>query len=309
MKQFLDGIVDAFVWAFEAWRKLIIAAERTLVDNVAASVPWLAPISPAYMAFENVTRVFHWDVWVAWTIALAVEGLGLAVTSTAFHLWDWNDSKGEKDKGAPFVVAIVTVVFYISVVITVNVVLDSKATNTERFAKAMLSLLSIVAAVTLALRSQHARRLERKEAEDKAAAETKKADLELRRKQRQEDREFEREMKLKELETRRQEENSLKVSKKVSESNSGKEETFGRWQGWRQLPPEHKAYVAQLLKTDSKRMAMEKIVETYHVSERVAYGWLEYAERDFPAPLPSASPTLTSTSQLLTQLGGEEVKG
>jgi hypothetical protein len=86
---------------FDAWSRVIRAAERTLVDNIAATVPWLAPMAPAYMAYANTMEAFRWPAWVALTVALAVEGLGLSAISTAFRLWEWNDTKrGERAGGA-----------------------------------------------------------------------------------------------------------------------------------------------------------------------------------------------------------------
>ena len=244
----------------DVWRGITNAFERTLVDNVAAAVPWLAPISPAYMAYQNVTKIFGWDTWVAWTIALAVEGLGLAVTSTAFHLWDWNDTRKDKDRAAPFWVAITTVIFYLAVVITVNVILDSEASPTERIAKALLSLLSVVAAVTLALRSQHARRIEEKNTE-----------LEERRAERREEREFKRQLKLKELETSGSEGKLPKVSGKDLERSV----PFSKFRDWRHVPEEERLKIFQM------RNDVRLVMAEYGVSERTGYNWIGNAEAEF----------------------------
>ena len=251
----------------EGWRAITNAFERTLVDNVAATVPWLAPISPAYMAFHNVTTIFGWDPWVAWTIALAVEGLGLAVTSTAFHLWDWNDTKKDKDRSAPLWVAITTVVFYLIVVITVNVILDSQATAPERIAKALLSLLSVVAAVTLALRSQHARRVEERNLE-----------LEERRAERKEEREFKRQLKLKELESSVEEGKLPKVSEKDSERSA----SFGKYRDWRHVPEEDRLKIFQM------RSDVRLVMAEYGVSERTGYNWIGNAEEELIGKLEGA---------------------
>jgi uncharacterized membrane protein len=254
-----------FVIGFlDGWRSITNAFERTLVDNVAATVPWLAPISPAYMAFHNVTIIFGWDVWVAWTIALAVEGLGLAVTSTAFHLWDWNDTKKDKEQSAPFWIAIVTVIFYLAVVITVNVILDVKASPIERTAKALLSLLSVVAAVTLALRSQHARRVEEKNEE-----------LEESRAERKEAREFKRLLKLKELENKNVNENLQKLSLKLSESDNQHPASYGKFRDWRHVPD------GERLKIHQMRNDVRLVMSEYGVSERTGYNWIGRAEKLF----------------------------
>lgn len=246
--RFLIGLLDG-------WRALTEALERTLVDNVAATVPWLAPMAPAYMAFHNVTGVFGWPEWIAWMIAGAVEGLGLAVVSTAFQLWDWNDRRNTRDDAAPVWLAIGATGFYLLVVITVNVLLD-EATIVERAAKALLSMLSIVAAVTLALRAQHARRLE-----------AKRMEKEIRREERKEARLLKQELKLAEAQGK-----LPKVSGKVSEIPDALPVTFGKWETWRRVPREEQLKIV--------RMNAGQVVETYGVSERTAYNWLEYARRD-----------------------------
>ena len=104
---------DWFERGMKSWRHVIQVSEQTLIDNVAATVPWLAPVSPAYMVWHNAVSLLGWPAWVAWVMALAVEGLGLSVVSTAFQLW--------RERQKTFSIAVLTTVFYLAVVITVNV--------------------------------------------------------------------------------------------------------------------------------------------------------------------------------------------
>lgn len=136
-----DGKYERFM---NDWRNVIEVSERTLVDNIAATVPWLAPVAPAFMTWLNVSSVLGWPTWVAWVVAGAVEGLGLSVVSTAFSLW--------RAGANTFKIAVATVIFYLTVIIAVNVGLDLGAPHWV--AKALLSLLSVPGVVTLALRSQ-----------------------------------------------------------------------------------------------------------------------------------------------------------
>jgi len=146
------------------WEKLTQALESTLVDNVAATIPWMAPIIPAWFAYENMTVVLGMPWAISLVGAAVIEFLGLASVSTTFKLWQYNNSKRKADQNAPVQVAIGTTVFYLVIVLLVNVILDTSPVE-ARVAKALLSMLSVAGAVVLAIRAQHARRLESNEAE------------------------------------------------------------------------------------------------------------------------------------------------
>lgn len=257
------------VGILHSWRDLIVAIEQTLVSNVAATVPWLAPVAPAYMAWHNSVNLLGWPVWVAWMVAAAVEGLGMSVVSTAFELWDWNDTKHSKDQNAPVLVAIVAVVFYLAVVVSVNVLLDLGLP--VWIAKALLSLLSVPAVVTLALRSQHARRVNERER--------------LRKEARDERREA-REAKLKLAEGSDQ---AQKVSVKVSENEPVHPDTFGKWKHWTKVPRDERMKIAGM--TD-----VRQVMDTYGVSERTGYNWMRDARNEMVAELEKASEQLAENS-------------
>lgn len=142
----------------KGWLEFTRLLEMTLVDNLAATVPWLAPIVPAYMVFSGMQATMDFPVWAAIVSAVAVELLGMSTVTTAFQMWDYNDSKRKTDPRAPLGIAVAATVFYLVIVITVNAILDQSAA-VERIAKALLSTLGVVGAVILAIRSQHTRRL------------------------------------------------------------------------------------------------------------------------------------------------------
>lgn len=146
------------------WSQLTQVLEATLIDNVAATIPWMAPIIPAWFAYENMTTVLGMPQVISLIGAAVVEFLGLATVSTTFKLWQYNDSKRKTDQNAPVQVAIGTTAFYLIIVLLVNVILDTSPVE-ARVAKALLSLLSVAGAVVLAIRAQHSRRLESIEAE------------------------------------------------------------------------------------------------------------------------------------------------
>lgn len=283
-KRFVATIIS---W-LEGLLALSHAFERLLVDVVVGYVPLFAPIIPASLAFDNLLNVLSMGFCVSLIGAAVVEFLGLGTVATVMLFADYNASRNEGDPKAPVWVAGFVAVFYLIVVLTVNVLLDDSPTI-ERVAKLLMSSLGVAGALTITLRGAHTRRVEAKtvrdarmEAEQKALEED---DLAYKRQVALERRSQKHELRKLELELKSSENKpaDVKVSEKVSESSANKAETFGQFKGWRQLPMEHKVAIAKLVKGTSKRLAMEMIVETYLVSERVAYGWIEYAERDFPS--------------------------
>lgn len=178
-------IVTSTVEALSGANRLMRAVESILIDLFAATAPWLAPVLPAYMVWHSLTQRLDMPDWVSIVGALVIEFLGLSAISTTLALWTYNDHKREsarepgkaakRKKGAlkrikglaPVWVAFGAGAFYLIVVLVVNVLLD-QAGPIERTAKALLSSLSVIAGIILAVRAQHAKRLE--EIEQRKAA-------------------------------------------------------------------------------------------------------------------------------------------
>lgn len=158
-----------FEEAMRRWRSVTQAAEGALLDNIAATTPWLAPALPAAIAYSNMTEHLAFDEWLAFVGALVIEFLGLAAVHTAFQLWEFNETKNDSEVEAPFWWAVGAGGFYLFIIIVVNIILETAVAlnmwleGSQILGKALLSLLSVVAAFVLALRSQHARRLAVKE--------------------------------------------------------------------------------------------------------------------------------------------------
>lgn len=269
-----EEALKTIVWAFGAWRRLIEAMEKTLVNNVAATVPWAAPVPSAYMIWDHAVKILGWDVWVAWVLAVAVEGLGVSVASTAFDLWNWNDQNKDQEQKSSLRIAIGTVIFYLFIVIVVNVLLELKFPSW--IAKAGISMLSIPAVVTLALRSQHTRRVEQavkneeqKRVDDLNALklQEKEKDAEFRRREREKDNEIKRALKLREAEEKQTPKVLLKVSETLETS-----ETYGKFRDWRHVPEDER------LKIFQHRNDVAWVMKEYGVIERTAYNWIENAE-------------------------------
>jgi hypothetical protein len=150
---------DRAVRFLNGWRDLTRALEGALVDNLAATSPWLAPLIPAYLGFRNMTGVLGFPPWVGIVGAIVIETLGLSTVHTVFTLWDYNDSRRKSDQRAPMWAALIVAVMYVLIILTVNVLLDYDSEPVEKVAMALLSSLSVVAAITLAVRANHARRV------------------------------------------------------------------------------------------------------------------------------------------------------
>ncbi len=164
---------------------VISRIETVAIDTVAAISPWLAPVIPAYLTNTHMAGALGYPPWVAFIGALVVECLGLAAIYTATQFWDYNDAKAtekenhligmdkkerqiakqKRQRNAPFKWAALAMGFYIVVILTVNAALEMEVTQTgftvKVFSNALLSLLSVIAGLIIALRSQHRRRLGR----------------------------------------------------------------------------------------------------------------------------------------------------
>lgn len=163
---------ERFEGGMAGWQRITKAAEDTVLDNVAASTPWLGPVIPAALAYHNLVTYVGFPAWLAFVSALCIEFLGLSAVHTCFQLWQYNEEKRESDQDAPVAWALGTGASYILIVLVVNVILELSGVETITgqvvaiiVAKALLSLLSVVAAFVLALRSQHSRRLSEQKAD------------------------------------------------------------------------------------------------------------------------------------------------
>ena len=216
--------------------------EETFVDVLAAFTPWLAPIIPAFLAWRNMTVALHFPAWIAAIGALVVEFLGVSTVHTTFMLWDYNETKRKDDQTAPVQVSAGTAAAYLAIVLTTNVLLGGRR-PIEQVAQALLSLLSVIGALTLAIRSQHARRL--------AAIASDRAE---RRKAR------------KLSGTPSAEVPAVKLA-------AGKPPAGRREAGdWRELSPEERRQFAE--------MTAKQITALYPVSERTARAWREKVRKN-----------------------------
>jgi len=142
--------------------------EMKVTNFMAGALPWLAPVPSAALVVNATQNYLKWSEPIAVIAGVVIEGLGLTSVSTALSLWDFNVRKSRNEPTAPFWIAAVLVGVYFVSTIGLTVVLDANSGLTHA-APAIFPILSIVATVNIALRSQHAHRLERIRLADEAA--------------------------------------------------------------------------------------------------------------------------------------------
>lgn len=156
----MSNRVDEF---FTKASDTINGAERSVLDFISVFVPWAVPVIPAYLTYYHTIEQMHFPVWVARTAAFVVEALGLVSVATAIRFWKNNTLfKGEREK-APFWLAVIVYLFYIVIVLTVNVLLEVEASTRNGvviFAIGLFTLLSFPASLLIAIRAQFREQLE-----------------------------------------------------------------------------------------------------------------------------------------------------
>jgi len=150
-------MIRGIVGFLESLLELNKAAEGLMVDVLASYAPWLAPLSTAYMVFQALVGRLDYPAWVAMSTAIAVEVLGLSSVQTILSFADWNRDTSSKAPKAPVFFAILAGMLYLTVVMTLIVLLDGSGT-VEKVSKGVLAMLSVSAAFVISLRAAHAKR-------------------------------------------------------------------------------------------------------------------------------------------------------
>ena len=131
---------------------------QTMIGWILRIVPLLTPIPTAYVTWRAATQALELPGWVAFIMALAVEGLGFAATDTAMMIWDYNETRRKKDPAAPFGLAVGTVFFYIAVVLGLTILVEVLPVL-RHWSLAIFPLMTLDAAIVWGLHSGHQRRL------------------------------------------------------------------------------------------------------------------------------------------------------
>lgn len=129
--------------------------EGSLVNLLSTLTPWLAPLIPAYMTYTHVNNYLDFPHWVALIAGITVEFLGLTTVSTTLAFWSHNQKYKTDVRRVPVIIPLLTFVFYLLVVISINVLLDVYGGQAVIAVRVLLTLLSVPAAVIIATRRQH----------------------------------------------------------------------------------------------------------------------------------------------------------
>ena len=147
---------------FEQLNEWIGNTETSIVNVVSAIAPWLAPISPAYMTYQHAVGTLHFPVWVAVPVAVVVEILGFSAVSTFMSFWFFNRRNRSSGKKAPVSFVVFAFFFYLALIVTSNVLLDTfkNAEWAVISARALFALQTIPAALIVISRAGHKTLLE-----------------------------------------------------------------------------------------------------------------------------------------------------
>lgn len=142
---------------FDKINRAIEDAEGSIITLVTTLIPWLAPALPAWLTYSHLSEMgIPFAVSVA--MAACIEGLGLAAVSTAFSAMRHNKQHRAEIRRVSLAFPVLAYLFYITVVIVVNVVLSLPLTETAREyaqvgAIALLTLISAPAFVIAVARN------------------------------------------------------------------------------------------------------------------------------------------------------------
>ena len=124
----------------------------TIVKMIANLAPWLAPVPSAY--FITLSAITHLGLppIIGIVVGLIVETLGFSTVHLYLMLLEWNMKKKVSDPKSPDFLALMLVIFYLVITVTLTVVLEISP-SLATFAPAIFPLLSLIGAFTLALLS------------------------------------------------------------------------------------------------------------------------------------------------------------
>jgi len=214
-------------------QKFIISIEGTLIDLISLVVPYLAPLTPAYLTYRHLTQMLDFPAWVGLASAGTIELLGLASVSTSLTYWQANKgiTSGSKKQ---MILAVATTFFYLMAVQILAVGLMDNSPIMHRLAVFMLASLSIVGAIIIGLRASYAKKVSELE-DDK---QIRKAERLIRK--------------------------QAETSEHLAESYSDVAQIPLKGD-WRLLSDDERVKIGE--------MATFDVMRTYQISDRAARGW------------------------------------
>lgn len=143
---------------FQKMTDILEGSEKYIIDFISTFVPYAVPVIPAYLTFHNTHQQMDFPIWVAATAAFVVEALGFSSVATAVRFQRHNQKYKSEQNRAPFKLAVMVYVVYISITILVNVILEIVADTRGGWvilAIALFSLLSFPASILVSIRYIH----------------------------------------------------------------------------------------------------------------------------------------------------------
>jgi len=130
--------------------------ERSVIRFLLKVGPWLAPVGTVFAVQRAVKAHFEFPDLVAWPVALVIEVLGIGTIYLMLIMDDWNRRRSAKsiDPKARSGLARLLVLFYIVTTMTLVILLDVMP-ELNRWALAVLPLVSVVAYFALSLFAEH----------------------------------------------------------------------------------------------------------------------------------------------------------
>jgi uncharacterized integral membrane protein len=151
-------------------------AERSILDFLSAFVPYAVPVIPAYLTYYHTRDMMDFPAWVALTAAFVVETLGMASVSTAIKFYRNNQRYKSEQNKAPFMLALAVYLFYLLIVLSVNVILEVVAGTRGGWiilSIGLFTLLSVPSGVLISIRAQYREMLDEREETRKPKQQTK----------------------------------------------------------------------------------------------------------------------------------------
>lgn len=158
--------MDKFKWQPTVWINNLVQfvifafdnLEHLLLVVVSRLAPWAAPLAPAYFVAHTIQQHFDTPAWVGIAVGITVEAVGIASTHITLEMYTYNQDRRKTDPEAPLTVGITVSGIYFVTGIVLTILLEVWA-DAVIIAPAFFFLLAIVAYITLALMSGHAKRV------------------------------------------------------------------------------------------------------------------------------------------------------
>lgn len=143
---------------FDRANQYINQAENSAVNFFSAIAPWLAPVVPMQITIEHMRNYLEFGWFASVSAGIVVEILGLAGVATILRLWRHNQvHKAEKNRQSVWIPVFVYC-FYLAVILAIVALPEFAKVQQDWIAvstKLLLCLLSVPAAITLAIRAQN----------------------------------------------------------------------------------------------------------------------------------------------------------